>query len=285
MIRTLFFLIALTVAQTVSCQAVFQRSYGGYGSDYGRAVIECSDGGYLVVGSTNSFVNESTDIYLLRVDELGNYLWGKNIGLADQIEWGIDLEEDSAGDFIIAGYTNTTLSGTYDGILIKTDHSGNIIWQKTYGSDDWDFFENMTLTSEGNIIVCGQKTANGSAQGWILMTSPDGAKLWETLIPGNGKVKLTGLDICPSESIIYPDLLIIGFPFFSVFLKAHSASHMLDLNTSEQSRPNASARVMPVISSAARLNEVTRQFASTVNTQIVLRYARLIAFTPARISW
>jgi hypothetical protein len=60
--------------------------------------------------------------------------------------------------------------------------------------------------------------------------------------------------------------LMTGFPLFSVRCRAHSASHILDLNTSEQSRPNASFRGIPVISSAARLKEVTRQFMSTVNT-------------------
>ena len=65
---------------------------------------------------------------------------------------------------------------------------------------------------------------------------------------------------------IYPDLLFTGFPLFRVRCRAQSPSHMLDLNTSEQSRPNATLRGIPVISSAARLKEVTGQSGSTVNT-------------------
>ncbi len=201
--RVLFFIIALIPTHFVLGQAVFQRSYGGQGSDYGRAVIECSNDGYLVVGSTNSFINESTDIYLLRVDEAGEFLWGKNIGFADQIEWGVDLKEDAEGNFIIAGYTDATPSGTYDGFIVKTNPAGNVLWQKTYGSDDWDFFESMTLTSEGNILICGQKMVDGNPEGWLLLTSPDGTILWETLIPGNGNVKLTGMDICESGVIVF----------------------------------------------------------------------------------
>jgi hypothetical protein len=41
---------------------------------------------------------------------------------------------------------------------------------------------------------------------------------------------------------------------------------MLDRNTSEQRRPMASLRGMPVISSAARLKDVMRHSASTVKT-------------------
>jgi hypothetical protein len=41
---------------------------------------------------------------------------------------------------------------------------------------------------------------------------------------------------------------------------------MLDLKTSQQRRPIASLRFMPVMSSAARLNEVIFQSRSTVKT-------------------
>ena len=46
----------------------------------------------------------------------------------------------------------------------------------------------------------------------------------------------------------------------------HPVSHMLDRNTSEQSRPMASLRGIPVISSSARLKDVMRHSASTVKT-------------------
>jgi len=55
-------------------------------------------------------------------------------------------------------------------------------------------------------------------------------------------------------------------PVFRVRRSAHSASHMLERNTSGQSRPIASFRDIPVISSAARLNEVIRHSRSTVKT-------------------
>jgi len=70
----------------------------------------------------------------------------------------------------------------------------------------------------------------------------------------------------PSALMMKPERPMIGFPVFIVRRKAQSASHMLERKTSEQKRPRASFRGIPVISSAARLNEVIRQFRSTVNT-------------------
>jgi len=63
---------------------------------------------------------------------------------------------------------------------------------------------------------------------------------------------------------------------------------MLDRNTSEQSRPMASLREIPVISSAARLNEVIRQSRSTVKTpsEILSKIAFvLVVFVSMIESW
>lgn len=203
MTRLLILIFLLNFQALVFGQVVFQRSYGGLGSDYGRAAIECSTGGYAVVGSTNSYENSGTNIYLLRVDEVGDYMWGKSIGEANKINWGMDIAEDDAGNFIIAGYTNNSPSGTYDGLLLKTNSVGEVIWRRTYGGDDWDFIENMTVTDSGEIILAGQKTIDGHQQGWILKTDEEGEVIWEKLLESSGQLKITGLDICENGAIIF----------------------------------------------------------------------------------
>ncbi|MPN13149.1 hypothetical protein SDC9_160469 [bioreactor metagenome] len=76
---------------------------------------------------------------------------------------------------------------------------------------------------------------------------------------------LTGI-FRPFRSMMNAGRLIRGRPDSSVRRSAQAASHMLDLNTSGQGRPIASLRSMPVMASAARLNEVTRHSRSTVKT-------------------
>jgi hypothetical protein len=70
----------------------------------------------------------------------------------------------------------------------------------------------------------------------------------------------------PSELTMNVVLFMTAAPVSMVCLKAHSVSHMLARNTSEQRRPMAASRGMPVISSAARLNDETRHSPSTVKT-------------------
>ena len=203
MIRLLILVFLMHLQVLAFGQEVFQRSYGGPDSEYGRAVIECSTGGYAIVGSTNSYQNTGTDIYLLRVDEAGEYMWGRSIGQANKTTWGMDIAEDGGGNFIIAGYTDNSPSGTYDGLLIKTNSSGEVIWRKTYGGDDWDFIENMALTASGDIILAGQKMVNGHQQGWLIKTNNAGEVIWEKLLESSGQFKITGLDVCENGSIVF----------------------------------------------------------------------------------
>ena len=70
----------------------------------------------------------------------------------------------------------------------------------------------------------------------------------------------------PSASRRSTAISMTGLPVLRVFRRAQSVSHMLERKTSEQNRPLASSREMPVIVSAARLNEVMRQSWSTVKT-------------------
>lgn len=229
MIRLISIISLLIMAQSAYSQVIFQRSYGGEGNEYGRAVIECSTGGYLVVGSTNSYFNPSTDVYLLRVDENGDYIWGRNIGEANKIDWGIDLVEDSEGNFFIAGYTDDSPTGSYDGLLIKTDSEGQVIWKKTFGGDDWDFIEGMALTNTDEIILAGSKTENGMQKGWILKTDNNGEVLWEEVIESSSQLKITGVDVCDDQSIVF-----IGYDSNSLLETKKFVAGTLDIDGGTQ---------------------------------------------------
>ncbi|MCA1762195.1 MAG: T9SS type A sorting domain-containing protein [Flavobacteriales bacterium] len=188
---------------TCRAQEIFQRSYGGSGSDHGRAVIECSTGGYLVVGSTNSFYDPSADMYLLRVDEAGDYLWGRNIGESGTPEWAVDVMEDDDGNFLIAGYGINSENSSYDGILLKTDSEGNELWMKYYGGSDWDFFEAMTTDADGIIYLAGQTSESGVQKGWIVKVNEIGVVFNEIPIEETGDARLTGIASCGNGTIVF----------------------------------------------------------------------------------
>ena len=105
------------------------KTFGGTSSDEGFSVEQTTDGGYIIVGNTLSFVQfpNSTgwDIYLIKTDESGNEQWFQSIG-GTGYDDGFSVEQTSDGGYVITGYSETNGNGLYDVYLVKTDENGNL---------------------------------------------------------------------------------------------------------------------------------------------------------------
>ena len=90
--------------------------------DFGNAVLELEDGGYIVGGTTKSIVNNedifNNDLYLVRLDFEGNVLWEKSLGGTDS-DWASSITLTRDGDLVAAGHTNTAGKGFFDLLLLR----------------------------------------------------------------------------------------------------------------------------------------------------------------------
>ena len=136
--KKLSLILLLLTAYFAEAQNInFIKSYGNNGYDVGKDVKQDLDTGYIATGSSSSFNSADADVYLLKVDSMGNFKWSYNYGGTGS-DWGekVMLTPDSA--YAIAGYTNSFGAGGFDFYLIKTDKFGNPEWERTYGGSDWD---------------------------------------------------------------------------------------------------------------------------------------------------
>ena len=101
----------------------WEKTFGGGGEDEGKSIFQTDDGGYLVLGNLQT-VGNGLDIYLIKLDFLGNVQWERQFGGTrnDQAKLVKQLPN---GDIIILGtitFENNTMI-----TLIRTDRSGNLV--------------------------------------------------------------------------------------------------------------------------------------------------------------
>ena len=58
----------------------FVKFYGGIKDQEGMDIKQTPDEGFILLGSTTSFGNGGSDIYLIRVDQFGNEIWSDTYG-------------------------------------------------------------------------------------------------------------------------------------------------------------------------------------------------------------
>ncbi|MCX7994452.1 MAG: choice-of-anchor D domain-containing protein [candidate division WOR-3 bacterium] len=158
------------------------KSYGS--NNEGRSVQQLSDGGYIVVGSITNPLYGTQDVWLLRLNSIGDTLWTKKFGgIADDMGYDVKVTRD--GGYIITGFTNSYGSGYSDVYLIKTDSSGSVLWTITLGGQSFDESYSIQQTKDGGYIVAGFSNTPSNCGVYLIkinsvkLLSPDGGELWQ----------------------------------------------------------------------------------------------------------
>jgi hypothetical protein len=100
------------------------KTIGGPVVEDGSSLIQTSDGGYAIAGSTTSFGAGYTDVYVVKLNANGNLQWTKSIG-GKRGDLGISLIQTSDGGYAIAGATKSFGAGEWDVYVVKLDKNGN----------------------------------------------------------------------------------------------------------------------------------------------------------------
>jgi len=134
--------------------ATWERSFGGDSTDVGFSVIQDSDGYYVVAGYTKSFGAGGRDIWVLKVDTLGDTVWTRTYGGAMD-ENVVEILETNDGGYFLAGITRSFGAGDNDIYLMKINNNGDTIWTKTIGGDSSDVINGISDLEDGGYILAG----------------------------------------------------------------------------------------------------------------------------------
>jgi PKD repeat protein len=144
-----------------------------------------SDGGLIICGKTTNNTIGQSDVYLIKTNGLGVLSWSKNFG-GLTYEEGASVQQTIDGGYIIAGATNSKGAGGYDVYLIKTNASGNLMWDKTFGGLTYDAAKSVQQTTDGGYIITGTTNSKGAGENdvYIIKTNANGSLLWEKTFGG-----------------------------------------------------------------------------------------------------
>lgn len=164
---------------------VFDKTFGGAGVDYGVAVSETLDGGFIVFAGTESFGYGGTDFWLIKTDARGNIEWSNTFG-GDQYDYPKSGHQKSDGGYIIIGQTSSFGEGYYDVWLVKTDENGSEQWTQTFGGSGYDSGLDVKECVDGGYIIVGftDSFGAGSNDVWLIKTDGNGFELWNRTFGG-----------------------------------------------------------------------------------------------------
>jgi hypothetical protein len=133
---------------------VWNQTYGGTEMDWGYSVVPTSDGGYAIAGYTDSFDAGGHDFWLIKADSAGNMMWNQTYG-GTQKEEAYSMVQTSDGGYALAGWTNSSRTGSHDFWLVKTDSLGNMEWNQTFGGTLSDLAYAVVQTVGGGYALAG----------------------------------------------------------------------------------------------------------------------------------
>ncbi len=144
---------------------------------YSSALAPTSDGGTILTGVSELDTAGNRDIAVLKYDAAGNLTWARNVGSADW-EYGNSISQTSDDGFIIAGSTYDG-SSLIDGILVKLDNTGALVWARRYGGPGSDHLYSVNPTSDGGLIAGGTTRSYNPIYGTTMAvkTAADGTIL------------------------------------------------------------------------------------------------------------
>lgn len=182
------------------------KNFGGSGEETAQAIIATKDGGYAILGYTNSIDGDIldktmavNDYWLLKLDADGILEWNKTYG-GSKDDIGQSVAQTKDGGYILTGYAmsddgdGSNNEGFHDNWILKLDASGNIQWEHSFGFSGHDHSYDILETQDGGFFFVGflditSARADGFTEKGNYLTRHGVGEFWGTKLDAEGNLE------------------------------------------------------------------------------------------------
>jgi len=150
---------------------LWQKCIGGSDNDACNSVISTIDGGCLVIGESASIDGDVTghlggwDSWLVKLNPNGGIDWEKSYG-GPSYETGKVVTQTNDSSIYLASLvflSGGDISGVIGGgdyWVVKTDMTGNLIWEKCFGGTGRDVPTSISVVNDNELLLVGYTESN-----------------------------------------------------------------------------------------------------------------------------
>ncbi len=183
----------------------WRRFFGGTNNDRSYDTVQTDDGGFLMIGSSESIDFDITnskgsyDFWVVKVNSEGTKLWQKSFG-GTEIDIGYAIAATGDGKYIIIGDSRSAdgdiseAKGNADLWMIQIDGQGNLLWKKSMGGTGFDTGRGIRKMQDDGFIITGNSRSNdidvpqnkGQSDIWNIIIDATGDIKWNVTVGGTG---------------------------------------------------------------------------------------------------
>ena len=165
---------------------LWTKTFGGERNDELYSLELTNDGGYILIGCTNSFnLYQNMDVLIIKLSPNGDMELTKTFFGGETDEIAVSIQKTEDGGYIIAGYTYPLGAGDKDCLVLKLSSNYNFQWGKKFGGIAYDISNSIKQTNDGGYIFTGYTQSFGaSGSVFAIKLFPNGIIEWAKIFGG-----------------------------------------------------------------------------------------------------
>jgi len=165
---------ALFVKLTLEGETLWERTWGGDGYEQAFGVEPTGEGGYHVLGETDSYGAGDRDFFLLEITGDGTEAWRQTYGRAGR-EWPYGMLPLADGDILIYGFTESPTEGTRNQYALRVGPDGEVVWELVGEGPGEELILDALETADGGLVLAAAAEEDAK----LVRLDADGNVQWE----------------------------------------------------------------------------------------------------------